>query len=265
MSRLPSSADCWLIKKFVFFCAPPHYCQMAHPFTIRLAKPEEEEAAFQVERQVWAPFNWLANGGVGLNYDPKMHLVAVDNNDQVVANIDAFGFDWDGDPQTLPEEGWRDAIIQALDGFATQPAWACAHGASILPEARVGSLAADLLIRLRDEALSLGYQGLVAPVRPTLRAKMPQLTIEEYSKMRLPDGRHFDPWVRTHEKVGGKIIGVSDRSMYWWGTREEWEEWTKMRLPDNGRVLIDGSTGWLTLEDGFGNLVEDSIWLMHRP
>jgi hypothetical protein len=245
-------------------CAYHNLYKMRHPYTIRLAKPSEEKDAFLVEREVWAPFNWMAEGGVGLNYDPAMHLVAVDD-DEVVANIDAFGFEWDGDPKTLPEEGWRAAIIAAQDGFSQQPAWACAHGASILVKARQGGLAADLLVALRDKALSLGYQGLVAPVRPTFRAKMPHLTIEEYAEMRLPDGRHFDPWIRTHERVGGKIIGTSTRSMYWYGERKQWEEWAGLKLPDNGKLLIDGSTGWLEIIDGFGTLVEDSVWLCHLP
>ena len=236
-----------------------------HPYTIRLIRPGEEQAAFAVERSVWAPFNWLAEGSMGTDYHNDMHLVAVNAAGRVVANIDAFPFDWDGNPDTLPAEGWRDAIIAANQGFDHQPRYACAHGASILPEARGGGLAADMLVALRDQVLSLGYVGMVAPLRPTARARMPHLSIDEYVQVRLPDGHHFDPWLRAHERVGGRIIGATERSMYWWGEREQWEEWTRMRLPDNGSVLIDGSTGWLELVDGYGVLVEDSVWVLHQP
>ena len=72
--------------------------------------------------------------------------------------------------------------------------------------------------------------------------------------MRLPDGRHFDPWVRVHERIGGVIIGVCERSMYWRGQREQGEEGTKVRLPQNGALLIDGSTGWLKLTTAMASL-----------
>lgn len=236
-----------------------------HPYTIRLARPEEEDAAFAVERAVWAPYNWLAEGGIDAEYFRDMHLVAVDAHERVVANIDACPMEWDGEVAHLPAEGWRDVSIRATEGFDERPRYACALGASILKEARGGNLSTDLLLALRGTVLALGYEALLAPVRPSARASMPQLSIAEYARTRLPDGRHYDPWVRAHERVGGRIIGSTERSMYWWGEREQWEEWVRVRLPANGSVLIDGSTGWLELVEDYGELVEDSLWLLHSP
>jgi len=236
-----------------------------HPYTLRRALPEEGPLALELERQVWAPFNWLAEGSVGLDYDPDLHVVAVDDAGKMVATIDACGMQWDGDPKTLPPEGWRDVNLLAAEGFAEQPPYACALGASILTHARGGGLAQDLLSTLRTRVFEMGYEGMLAPVRPSARAQMPHLSIKEYAEVRLPDGRHFDPWMRAHESVGGKIVAVTERSMYWWGEKEGWEEWIGVKLPDNGRLLIEGSTGWLTLIDGYGELVEDSVWFLHAP
>lgn len=236
-----------------------------HPYTLRLARAEDEGASWELEKRVWAPFNWLAEGAVGLDYVPDLHVVAVDEQDRLVATIDACGLVWDGDPGNLPPGGWRDVNLRAQEGFEQQPRWACALGASILPEAQRGGLSADLLRVLRDQALSLGYEGLVAPVRPSAKSKMPHLDISAYSCVRLQDGRHFDPWVRVHESLGGRILRTTERSMWWWGSREQWEEWLSMRLPDNGRLVPSGSIGWLTLVDGWGELVEGSIWILHKP
>lgn len=234
-----------------------------HPYIIRLAREGEQEAAFAVERAVWAPYNWLADGGVGLDYVPEMHLVAVDENERVVATIDACPMEWDGAVEHLPSEGWRDVNIRAAEGFEQKPRYTSALGTSILPQARGGGLAQDLLVALKQTVLDLGYEAMLAPALPSARASMPQLSIDEYARMRLVDGRHYDPWIRAHESVGGQIIGSTERSMYWWGEREQWEEWTQMRLPDNGSVLVKGSTGWLELVEGYGELVEGSIWLLH--
>src|ERR1035441_157883 len=134
-----------------------------HPYTIRPARADEQEAAFAVERAAWAPYNWLAEGGVGLDYDPELHFVAVAADGRMVATIDGCGVEWDGNPETLPAEGWRYVNLLAADAFSKQPDPACALGASILPDCQGGGLSADLLVALRDRALELGYKGLLAP------------------------------------------------------------------------------------------------------
>lgn len=231
-------------------------------YEIRLCRADEEDASWEVERQVWAPFNWQADGSIGVDYDPNLHLVASDGSG-LVATIDAQGMDWDGDSSTLPAGGWTALVMRARDGFESQPDWAFAVGASILPGQQSRGLAGRMLGELRDLALSLGYKGLVAPVRPTGRSRMPHLDIHEYRDVRLPDGRHIDPWVRVHEGVGGRIIGCCEDSAVFGGTRAQWEEWSGMRLPDDGDILVDGAQGWLELISGYGVLREDSLWLLH--
>jgi GNAT superfamily N-acetyltransferase len=238
---------------------------MSDTYEIRPCPPEDDERAWWVERQVWAPFNWEADGAVGVDHDPDLHFVAYTPGGELVATIDGCGFDWDGDPATLPENGWTGIVLAAQQGFSRQPAYAAALGASILPAHRKGGLAGRLLTALRDRALELGYRGLVAPVRPSARWRMPHLSIEEYMRVRLPDGRHFDPWVRAHERIGGRIIGACAESAVFGGTREQWERWVGMRLPDNGVVICDHTIGPLELIDGYGILREDSLWLLHRP
>ena len=230
--------------------------------TIRLCQKEEEDASWDVERQVWDPFNWQADGSVGIDYDPNLHFVALEGS-KVIATIDGQPMDWDGDSDSLPLGGWTALVLRARDGFSEQPNWAFAVGASILPEFQSAGVAGPLLIALRDQALSLGYFGLVAPVRPTKRATMPQLDISQYRDVRLSDGRHVDPWVRIHEKVGGRIIGCCEDSAVFGGTREQWEEWSKRRLPDDGDILIPGAQGWLEMISGYGVLREDSLWVLH--
>jgi hypothetical protein len=230
---------------------------------IRLCRADEEAASWAIEREVWKPFNWEADGAVGVDYDPQLHLVAVEN-EQLVATIDACGFAWNGDPDTLPDGGWTDVVLRARDGFDEQPTYACAVGASILPAFQASGLSRQLLAALRETVFSAGYQGLIAPVRPVARWRMPQLDIGEYVRVRLDDGRHFDPWVRTHESLGGVIIGTSPDSAVFGGERAQWQQWAGIPLPDNGDVLIDGAIGWLELHDGYGILKEDSVWVLHQ-
>jgi GNAT superfamily N-acetyltransferase len=233
---------------------------------LRLCRPDELERSYAVENTVWAPFNWEAAGAIVEEaYDPALHLVAVTSDGEIVATINACPINWDGDPATLPAGGWSEIMDRFNRNLIGPSRYASAVGASILPAYQGGGLAGQLLSGLRDQAFKLGYQALLAPVRPTNRWRMPHLHISEYEHVRLPDGRHFDPWVRVHERVGGRIIGSCAASARFSGSREQWEGWLGMRLPDNGDVLCDRTIGYLKLVAGWGVLEEDSLWILHEP
>jgi GNAT superfamily N-acetyltransferase len=233
--------------------------------TIRLCEEHEVADSWEIEQKCWDPWNWEADGAVGVDYDAELHLLAFNENGELIGTIDAVGFDWDGAASTLPSGGWTAMVLRAREGFETKPMYASAVGASVLKEYRAHGVAEQLLVALRDQALKLGYKGLIAPVRPSSQFRMPHLHISEYAMVRLADNQHFDPWVRTHERVGGRIVGTTENSMVCSAPIESWERWTRMKLPKEGLVLIPGSTGWLDLHEGTGVLAEDSIWVLHEP
>lgn len=236
-------------------------------YEIRLARPDESDACEAIERQVWSTFHDQANGNIWIDYDPELHVVAVDETGRVIATGDGCPFAWDGNPHSLPAGGWAEVIEQAYDladQGAPKPEYACALGISILPDARGAGLGLKMLAGLRAAATAAGYKALAAPVRPTAAWRMPHLSMAEYSRVRLTDGRHFDPWIRVHEKAGGRIIGSCEDSITLSGTREQWEEWTGLRLPEQGFVIVEGANSYLTLGNGLGFLTEGSVWLLHE-
>lgn len=235
--------------------------------TVRLARPEDSEACEAIERAVWSTFHDQAEGNIWIDYDPELHVVAERADGTIVATGDACPFAWDGRPETLPYHGWAEVIERAYElreTNAPKPAFACALGISILPDARGTGLGLRMLSGLREAATAAGYKGLAAPVRPTEAWRMPHMTMAEFSRVRLPDGRHFDPWIRVHERAGGTIIGSCEDSITLQGSREQWEEWTGLRLPEQGFVLVDGANAYLTLGGGIGVLTEGSVWLLHE-
>lgn len=235
---------------------------------IRLCRPEEEEASWQLEREVWNPFNWEARGGAGTDYFPELHLLAFVDG-KMAGTIDGCPMHWDGDPDNLPGGGWTEMVraahlFRAGKGRTDEPNWVGAIGTSILPEYSGQGLSKDLLLALRAEVAARGYEGMAAPVRPVFRPKAPWATISEYALLRLPDGRHFDPWVRVHEDIGGKIEGVAPLSAMFQGSREEWEKWTGIKLPGDGLFALPETIGPLEMSGGVGTLREESLWLVHR-
>ena len=56
----------------------------------------------------------------------------------------------------------------------------------------------------RHAARAEGLDAVLAAVRPTLKDRYPLIPIESYLGWRRADGSHFDPWLRLHERAGGK-------------------------------------------------------------
>jgi hypothetical protein len=116
---------------------------------------------------------------------------------------------------------------------------------------------------MRGAAKNAGLRELIAPVRPTLKASYPLTPIERYVLWRRDDGSHFDPWIRLHERVGGEILAPAPRSMTLVEPVAVWEEWTEMRLPEDGDYVFPGGLAPLHVRDGVGTHVEPNVWLRH--
>jgi hypothetical protein len=101
-------------------------------------------------------------------------------------------------------------------------------------------------------------------VRPTLKARYPLIPIERYLEWRRPDGKHFDPWIRVHERIGGEILAAAPESMEMDCPVSDWEEWTGMQFPDDGDYIVPQMLAPLYVRDGRGRHVEPNVWLRHR-
>jgi len=80
---------------------------------------------------------------------------------------------------------------------------------------------------------------------------------------RREDGYHYDPWIRTHERLGAEILSPAPKSMTVRGTREEWEEWTDLQFPEDGDYIVPGALVPVHFEGGRGTYVEPNVWMRH--
>jgi hypothetical protein len=116
---------------------------------------------------------------------------------------------------------------------------------------------------MRDAARTHSLSELIAPVRPTLKEHYPLIPIERFVEWRRADGTHFDPWIRTHERVGGKIIALAPQSMVIEAPAPDWEEWTGLQLPEDGTYVVEGMLAPLEVRGGVGRHVEPNVWMRH--
>jgi len=136
---------------------------------------------------------------------------------------------------------------------------------SLLPGYRGRGNSAVILDAMLRHAHAKGLTRLFAPVRPTAKTREPFLPMAEYLARHTPEGFSMDPWVRTHERAGGRIIKIAPTSMVIPGALAEWRRWTGLPLAESGAVAIEGGLSPLLVstEQNSAVYIEPNVWIEH--
>ena len=59
-----------------------------------------------------------------------------------------------------------------------------------------------------------GFSSLIAPVRPTWKARYPLIPMDDYVGWTRTDGLRFDPWIRLHTRLGAERLDVCPASLH---------------------------------------------------
>jgi GNAT superfamily N-acetyltransferase len=195
---------------------------------------------------------------------PDFQLVLYDEDaDVVLGRCQSVPFRREGGWDELPD-GVEGVLRQAFD-LGGEPTTLSALVAVLDPGQQGRGLSRLLLEGMRDAAARRGLDALVAPVRPTLKARYPLTPIERYMAWRRQDGPLFDPWLRVHERLGAEILGVCPGSLVVEGSVAAWEEWTEMAFPDSGEYVVEGALVPVAIdrEGDIGRYVEPNVWMRH--
>jgi GNAT superfamily N-acetyltransferase len=192
---------------------------------------------------------------------PRFQQALLDG-ETIVAEAFALPIPWDGTIAGLPA-GW-DAAFELGMETELEPTTLSMLLISVDPARQGERLGGRMLEASRDAARTEGLGAVLAPVRPTLKDRYPLIPIERYLAWRRPDGSHFDPWLRLHERVGGEILAGAPDSMTIDAPVADWEEWTGMVFPEDGEYIVPGMLDPLRVRDGRGRHVEPNVWVVHR-
>jgi GNAT superfamily N-acetyltransferase len=205
-------------------------------------------------------------GRVRDEYDHLQFFAWDDGADEVVAEANAAPAMWDGDPESLPEGGLDAVLETSFRADRAQLRVLSALQIVISSDYQGRGISVQMIEGMAGLARQHGYPSLIAPVRPSLKHRYPLTGIDRYVGWRRPDGTHIDPWLRTHERIGGEILKVAHRSMVIPGTVAEWEGWTGMTFPETGTYVVPGALVpvEIDVERDHGLYVEPNVWMLHR-
>lgn len=183
------------------------------------------------------------------------------DGDELIAEGNSIPVRLAGD---LPDEGWAWALGDGGRGDG-EPNAASALQVNVLRSRRGGRLSTMMLEQMREIVAARGFNTLVAPVRPSLKPAYPLTPIDRYLAWRRDDGLLFDPWLRTHERLGAELVGPCHRSMRISGTVAEWEEWAGIRFPESGAYVVPGALEpvEVDVEADRGVYIEPNVWMRH--
>ncbi|PHM23339.1 GNAT family N-acetyltransferase [Xenorhabdus ehlersii] len=203
----------------------------------------------------------------GFNHFQKLAILQQGNEERLIGLLNSIPFPWENRSlDQLPDEGW-DAVFDAgvTARGKMQANLVSALSVTVDPAFRGKNIPALLINSLKQTARDEGLQGLVVPVRPSLKSQYPLQDFIEYCGWKNDKGESFDPWIRTHCRLGAKIIKPALRSMDIYGTLEQWQEWTGMKFPQSGEYVIPGGLVPLVVdvEKQMAYYIEPNLWMYH--
>jgi hypothetical protein len=210
----------------------------------------------------------VANGQFGRCFSdwPQFQFVLLDAAGEIVATNNAMPLAWDGTDDGLPT-GWEDQVIRSVADFeASRPLNTQGAMQVVVRQGlRGGGFAGTMLGAMRAAARAAGYGAVIACVRPTSKDQYPLTPIERYALWTRDDGLPFDPWIRLHARLGGRVVRASPESMTLRGSVAEWERWTGLSFPETGPYVIPLATQPIVIdrERDEGIYHDQNVWMVH--
>lgn len=244
-----------LTDRFYFYKTRNYEELRRFQFFIVRQSPTEPETLVAFAQSI--PFFWpeleAIGGRTGLSSHPE-----------VLQSLPDGGFDTilsRGVEQYLVRQGLPPLAAPFTDDQARDSTRKCnnrpntlsALSVAVLPEWRSKGLAEIMLGCMKEAARETGLEALVVPLRPTRKADFPTVDIADYTSwtrgfgptlgpvgpILSGDGERvvnekpclpFDPWLRKHVFLGGKVVKVARKSMTVEGDMDQWAKWSGMDL-----------------------------------
>ncbi|AVA41897.1 transferase [Proteus mirabilis] len=198
-----------------------------------------------------------------------MAVLKTQTEEKVIGVINSIALPWQTNSlNDLPDEGW-DRVFQ-LGMEAEEQQLPChlisALSVTIDHHYRGKGIAQRLINTLKEHAKKQGYLGVAVPVRPTLKHCYPFHSFAEYCQWKNDNDEPFDPWIRTHWRLGATTIKIAPQSMKIEAPTEKWQQWTSLRFPVSGDYTIPMGLAPLNIDiqRQYGVYLEPNLWMFHR-
>ncbi|MCK4979618.1 MAG: GNAT family N-acetyltransferase [Candidatus Delongbacteria bacterium] len=225
--------------------------------------------------------NWpefMLHDEIASEYFPKLYkefpefqfwLIDESNDNKIVGIGNSIPLFFDGDLKDLPEKGWDYALQKGFEDKenGVKPNILCALAITMNPEYKEKGISHQMVKAIMELGRRGKFNRLILPVRPSEKHKYPLISMDEYLKNNIrEDNFSTDPWVRVHQRLGGKIIKPCNEAMLIEGSVKDWENWAKMEFSISGEYVVPFAlaTVKIDIEKDLGTYIEPNIWMVHE-
>ncbi len=193
---------------------------------------------------------------------------AISYENQIIGICNSVPINWYKPLNDLPVSAIDWSMKKAFDDFNRNLTTNLIIGIQILIDKKYQNrnISYEMIEVLKKIAVNKQIENIAFPVRPTLKCNYPLIPMEEYLKWQNKNGLPFDPWIRVHIKIGGKIVGICRKSMTISGSVSQWEKWTGLIFQSSGDYIIDKALTPIKIdrEKNIGIYIEPNVWIIHN-
>lgn len=193
-------------------------------------------------------------------FDPRSGELAAAGN--------MLAFAWDEPADRLPERGWTWVMQTAQQEHEAgmTPVTASGLSVTVAPAWRGQHVSRFALEAMAHLARRHTLRRLIVPVRPAWKARYPITPMAKFARWVNDEGLPFDPWLRTHVRLGARMISVCNRSAIYSGSVAQWEDWGGLPLPASGDYVISNLLSLLHVDRDadLGITIEANVWMEHH-
>jgi GNAT superfamily N-acetyltransferase len=234
-------------------------------------RPDLHDEAGAAFREKWPEF--VFHDAVAKRYMPRVeeafpdYDVLVLDDGAVAAGGWGVPLRWDGTLEDLPD-GYDPTLVRSIEDLEAGrlPNTLSFMAAAVGRRHDRRGLAVLVLEALTDRARRAGIEQVIAPLRPTWKHRYPLVSMADYATWTRDDGLSIDPWIRTHQRMGARVLGPASRSMVIEGRVQEWEDWAQMPFPVSGDYVVPGALGLVHVDRDrdAASYIEENLWVRHR-
>ncbi|HAT1597496.1 TPA: N-acetyltransferase [Legionella pneumophila] len=224
------------------------------------------EKILHLRQKIWPDYQRIKQDHILKLYsDYPLYQWLSHYNGEVVAIINSLPVAFDQSLDSLPQEGlnW---VLSHLESTIPNPSnYLAAVSVTVNPAYQRLGLSKLLLNQLKASAQEAQYKALIVPARPSQKENYPLISIEDYLQWKKADNTIFDPWLRVHAQLGGKIAYPCQQSRMITANVAQWEEWLGHPLLQTGQYLVKGGLNPVIInkEEDIGIYIEANVWVIH--
>jgi len=177
-------------------------------------------------------------------------------------------FRWTRPLRNLPGRGWDWMLEKGISDHKAKSKTNCLGGLQVCvaPGFQGKGLSALIVSEVKRTAVRSGFTRLLIPVRPVLKHLYPLVPMKRYLKWKTAGKLPFDPWIRTHVRLGGRVVKVCPRSMDIQSAVRKWSTWTGMTFPERGDYIVKGALSPVRIDPGHdrGTYIEANVWTAYE-